>query len=310
MSISRRQLPCTLSAGVRYLFLLVALGWGLPFSIASADDWPLGYVLDESSRSPDGHYGISIPRHDPQYDDQTYLILPDDIQIANYLDDLKTNQHLGKIRSDYIEGEPHRRLNVFWTSDSKWCVVECDDRFGFSSITIVVPNGSHFSQTDVGKRIQKALEGAIKDQPYIEPYFRLTNNRKLLVRALTWTRSDAPYHGFFQGTYDLNSDKWIASTASQITSEKTDAITDAYQDYSSKQLDGVSPDEKSDYVDQRLNQVYQGVRAVMAPARFAEVKQKQLAWLKARDALSSADEKLTFTETRVEELEELLWSGG
>jgi uncharacterized protein YecT (DUF1311 family) len=303
----RRIVWCSRRAAVHYVYLLLVLGMILPFSIASAGEWPLGYVLDESSRSPDGHYGISIPRHDPQYDDQTYIALPDDIQIANYLDDLKANRHLEKIRSDYIEGEPHRHLNVFWTPDSKWCVVDCEDRYGFSSITILVSNGSHFTQTDVGKHIQKALESAIKDQPDIEPYFRLNTDRKLLVRALTWTRSEAPYHGFFQGTYDLNSDKWTASTASKISSERTDEITDAYRDYSPEELTEVSSDQKTDYIEQRLNQVYQGVRSALPPARFAEVKRKQLAWLKARDALGSADERLTFTEARIKELQDLLW---
>src|SRR5258708_5029487 len=81
---------CASRFGLRFRCLLLPLGIVLPFWSSSADDWPLGYVLDESSRSPDGHYGIIIPRHDPQYDDKTYIALPDDIQIANYFDDLRT----------------------------------------------------------------------------------------------------------------------------------------------------------------------------------------------------------------------------
>ena len=307
MWMVRGNVRCTRRSGLQYVYLLLTLGTVLPFSSASADDWPLGYVLDESSRSPDGHYGITIPRHDPQYDDQTYIALPDDIHIANYFDDLRANRHLGKLQSDYIEGEPHRHLNVFWTPDSRWCVVDCEDRYGFASISILVPNGSHFTETDVGKHVQKALESAIADQPYIEPYFQLSTDRKLLVRAVTWTRSEAPYHGFFEGAYDLNSDRWTASTTRKISSDREDEIEDAYKVYSPEELAEVSSDEKTAYIEQRLNQVYQGVRFVLAPARFAEVKRKQMAWLRARDALGSADEKSTFTQARIKELQALLW---
>jgi hypothetical protein len=307
MWMVRRNVRCTRCGAVQYFFLWLVLETVLPFSSASAGDWPLGYVLDQDSRSPDGHYGITIPRHDPQYDDQTYIALPDDIQIANYFDDLRANRHLGKIQSDYIEGEPHRHLNVFWTPDSRWCVVDCQDRYGFASISILIPKGSHFTETDVGKHIQKALESVIADQPYIEPYFRLSTDRKLLVRAVTWTRTEAPYHGFFEGTYDLNSDKWTASTTRKISSEREDEIQEAYRDYSPDELTEFSSDEKTAYIEQRLNQVYQGVRFVLAPARFAEVKRKQIAWLRARDALGSADEKSTFTQARIKELQDLLW---
>jgi uncharacterized protein YecT (DUF1311 family) len=307
MWMVRRNVRCTRRGAAQYVYLWLVLGAVLPFSSASAGDWPLGYVLDEGSRSPDGHYGITIPRHDPQYDGQTYIALPDDIQIANYLDDLKANRHLGKIKSDYIEEEPHRNLKVIWASDSRWCVVDCEDRYGFASISVLVPNGSHFTETDVGKHIQKALENAIADQPYIEPYFRLQTDRKLLVRAVTWTRSEAPYLAFFEGAYDLNSDKWTASTTRKISSEEGDEIQEAYRDYSPEELTEFLSADKTDYIEERLNQAYQGVRLILAPARFAEVKRKQIAWLKARDALGSAAEKSAFTQARIKELQNLLW---
>ena len=64
MWMVRRNVRCTRRGAVQYLYLWLVLGAVLPFSSASAGDWPLGYVLDEGSRSPDGHYGITIPRHD------------------------------------------------------------------------------------------------------------------------------------------------------------------------------------------------------------------------------------------------------
>ena len=124
---------------------------------------------------------------------------------------------------------------------------------------------------------------------------------------MTWTRTETLYHGFFVGAYDLNSDKWTARTTRKISSESEDEIQKAYRDYSPEELTEFSPDEKTTYIEQRLNQVYRGVRFVLAPARFAEVKQKQIAWLRARDALGSADEKSTFTQARIKELQALLW---
>jgi hypothetical protein len=47
-------------------------------------------------------------------------------------------------------------------------VVDCEDRYGFASISILIPKGSHFTETDVGEHIQRALESVIADQPYID----------------------------------------------------------------------------------------------------------------------------------------------
>jgi uncharacterized protein YecT (DUF1311 family) len=56
-----------------------------------------------------------------------------------------------------------------------------------------------------------------------------------------------------------------------------------------------------------MNDVYDAVRFVLPPDRFARVKQEQIAWLKTRDAAHSAEEKSKLTENRVRVLQNLLW---
>ena len=52
-----------------------------------------------------------------------------------------------------------------------------------------------------------------------------------------------------------------------------------------------SEEEKFDALDKMMNDVYQAVRAVTPPDRFAKVKQEQIAWLKTRDAALSPSKK-------------------
>lgn len=40
-----------------------------------------------------------------------------------------------------------------------------------------------------------------------------------------------------------------------------------------------------------MNDVYQAMRAVLPPDRFAKVKREQIVWLKSRDAANSIEEK-------------------
>jgi uncharacterized protein YecT (DUF1311 family) len=124
---------------------------------------------------------------------------------------------------------------------------------------------------------------------------------------VTWTRFPADYHALFVGTYDLDSKKWIASAARKLSAETEDQIEGIYTEYSDKELENVSSEEKSDYIEKRLNDVYQEIRFALPTARFAEVKQKQIAWLKERDELASPEEKFTFTVARIKALQDLLW---
>ena len=129
--------------------LFFAVGWFVAFSItrAAAPDWPDGYVVYENTESPDERYGILVPSMDAWEKDET-------LAETNYFADLKEHRLLGKIRAaEYFERQNHRALRVIWSKDSSWSVVEYDERFGFSSISILEPKGSTFVQTEIGQKI-------------------------------------------------------------------------------------------------------------------------------------------------------------
>jgi len=68
-----------------------------------------------------------------------------------------------------------------------------------------------------------------------------------------------------------------------------------------------SEEEKADYLEKLMNDVYQAVRYVLPGNRFAKVKQEQIAWLKTRDPAHSTEEKSKLTESRIKTLQDLLW---
>ncbi len=297
---------------------------------AAAADWPEGYVVYRESRSPDGHYGIVLPGHDRG--------TADDSDTTNYFADLTTQQLLGEIDgADYFEGQNHRGLKVAWAPDSKWCVATYDGRYGFDFISILEPKGSQFTQTDLGEHIGKALNAVIAKQAhdpeaagYCNAYFRTRPDRKLLVRAQAHTNpkqlENVPsFYAAFEGTFDLDSRKWTASRARRISSDEFDDVSNGYSDYTGKNFIVIkdparekvpedfvgtilsSDEEKAEYIERTLNEVYRAVRAALPAERFAEIKRDQRAWLKKRDAISSFDEKCKFTDARIRSLQDLLW---
>jgi hypothetical protein len=177
----------------RVLILLFALVLNLDASAtAAASDWPDGLVLHGDSTSPDGHYGILVATSSHVDDGTTYLIAEEGEDFTNYLAHLQTHQKLGKIKKgDYVEHENHRHLDVAWSPDSKVCILTYWDRYGFSSIAVLEPKGTSFTQTDIGERIHKSLDAMIQKQSHdpemsgeATPYFRLSPDRKVRVRAL------------------------------------------------------------------------------------------------------------------------------
>jgi uncharacterized protein YecT (DUF1311 family) len=306
------------------LLNLVASGIGV------AADWPQNYIVHKDFESPDGRYGVLVLSHEAAVNqDQT------DGNIT-YLADLQTHQTLGEIRgTDYFEGQNHRDFTVTWAPDSKRCVVTDWGRFGFASSAVLELKDSSFTQTEIGERIQKSLNSVMQKQSHdpeisgeATPYFRLTPDGKVRVRALA---SNNPkqfdnvktYYALFQGTFDPQSKKWTATDAHSINSEQNDALESAYQDNFAKQII-VAPDpakapenftgsvfsseqEKAEYLDKLMNDVYQALRYVLPANRFTQVKQEQIGWLKAREAAQSAEEKSKLTESRIKALQNLLW---
>jgi len=279
---------------------------------AWAADWPDGYIVHGDTQSTDGHYGIAVPNADLEDSGSDGNV--------NYLADLKTHRMLGKILCDnYFEGENHFSLDTYWAPDSTWCVVLYEGRYGFGSIAILLPKRSGLTEINIGKHIDKALTSAAGDEGYGDAYFRFAADRKLLVRAASFTgnpkmNDENTRYALFEGTFDLNAGKWTSADArrlklpgpkgdGEVYSAVLLAFGTAYTDYTSSDFAGHGVDD----LDETMNQVYMSVRAVLPQERFEKVKKDQIAWLKQRDSASTAAGKCALMEARIKALQDLLW---
>jgi uncharacterized protein YecT (DUF1311 family) len=294
-----------------------------------AGDWPKDYVVQENSKSPDGRFAVLVESQDAAADQDTD-------RSAVYLADVNAHITLGTIdKVDYFQHQNHRDLEVYWAPDSSYCVVQNDARYGVDTISILEIKDSSFAQTQIDESIQKSLDDVMKKQSRdkemsgdVSPHFRLGNDRKIKVRATSQNNPKQfedvkTYYALFQGTYDLAAKKWTVTDARSITSDQDDLLGTAYDDDFAKHIivahDGKqvpesftgqifrSEEEKFDALDTQLNQVYQAVRSLLPPNRFAKVKQEQLTWVKIRDAAKPVEEKSKLTEDRIRALQELLW---
>jgi uncharacterized protein YecT (DUF1311 family) len=292
-------------------------------------DWPKDYVVQENSKSPDGRFAILVLT-------QAAAIDQDADESTVYLADVKNHTTLGEIEKvNYFEHQNHRGLEVYWAPDSSYCVVQNDARYGVDTISILEIKDSSFAQTQIDERIQKSLDDVMKKLSHdkemsgdVSPHFRLGNDRKVKVRATSQNNPKQfdnvkTYYALFQGTYDLAAKKWTVTDARSITSGQSDLLDSAYNDSFAKQIIVAaddkqvpesfsgevfsSEDDKFDALDKRLNEVYQAVRSLLPPNRFAKVKQEQVVWVKTRDAAKSVEEKSKVTEGRIEVLQDLLW---
>ena len=281
--------------------------------IAAAGDWPKDYVVKENSESPDGRYAVLVQSMDAataQEDNETRV----------YLADVKSHTTLGDIdKVDYFEHQNHRGLEVLWAPDSSYCVVVNDGRYGADTISILEIKDSRFVQTEIGDRIQKSLDGAMKKQShdseasgYVSPHFRLGIDRKVRVRALSENNPKQfeevkTYHALFQGTYDLNAKKWTVTDARSITAEQSGALDVSYAEPDFENTTYASEDDRDKSLDEQMNQVYQAAKFILPPARFAKIKQEQTEWLKKRDATSSVKAECELMEKRIRDLQDVLW---
>ena len=281
--------------------------------------WPEGYVVH--STSPDGQFGVLVAGHD-------LGVANGEGDFDNFLANIKTHQVLGQITdTDYFENQNHRGLHVTWAPDSTACVLIYDGRFGYGQILLLELTASGFSQTDVGKRIDKTLAAAVGDGTN-SAWFYFGENKKLLARALTYTgnpkmEDEQTRHAWFTGAYDRRAKKWIATKATRTKVYET--LLDAYQvelteevfvapegDHSKvpRDFEGVivnSEEEKEQHLDEAMNTVYKGVRVVLPSAKFAKVKEDQIAWLKKRDA-TPAGQRSELIIARIKALQEFLWN--
>jgi hypothetical protein len=291
------------------ILLLIAL------SRAAAADWPEGYEVYKDTQSPDGRYGILVPTYELWDNDST-------LEEKNYFADLKSHRSLGKIAgADYFSGQNHRSLITVWAKDSNWCVVQYDSRFGFDTISIIEPKGATFVQTDIGKKIDKALTAVIARQSHekadsggdASPYFRIIN-RTLEVRVVSTTdpkqlNLEHANFALFYGTFDLNSKKWLSATARPVSFDEYDMSDSAFGDIETdlEQNSFANDEDKLSWLDERMNGVYTIARLMLPAGRFATVKQEQINWLKQRDAATSIQQKSDLLIARIKVLQELVW---
>ena len=304
---------------MRYTPRLLALFFGLSlnvalFGTAAAVNWPDGYVVYENTASPDGRYGVLVPTMEAWEQDESF-------SEANYLADIKNHRVLGKIdKVDYFEHQNHRGLEVFWAPQSSVCVVENEGRYGADSISVLEINDSSFAQTEIGDRIQKSLDGAMKKQAhtemggYVSPYFRFGTDRKVRVRALSQNNPKQfddvkTYYALFQGTFDVGAKKWSVMDSRSISGEQEDALATAYSDLEQdlEHRTFQNEEDKAESLDQAMNKVYRAAQFILPPARFAAVKREQIEWLKKRNAAPSTEEKCKLMEARIKALQELVW---
>jgi uncharacterized protein YecT (DUF1311 family) len=282
---------------------------------AATIDWPDGYVVYENTTSPDERYGVLVPTMEAWEQDES-------LSETNHLADVKNHRALGEIdKVDYFAHQNHRGLEVFWAPDSSICVVENDARYGAESISVLEIRDSSFSQTEIGDRIQKSLDNAMKKQAHdaemsgdVSPYFQFGTDRKVRVRALSQNNPKQfedvkTYYALFQGTFDVAAKKWTVTDARSISAEQDDALETVYGDLKQYREQTTFEDEqsKAESLDRTLNKVYRAAQFILPPARFAAVKKEQIEWLKKRDAAASTDDKCKLMEARIKALQELIW---
>jgi hypothetical protein len=272
--------------------------------------WPEGYELAEDSTSPDGRYGVLLPTREEAAEDED--------KITNSLVNLQTHARLGVIhKAHYFPGYNHHGLHVQWADDSSWCVVTFEERYGFGSITLVEPHGVNCTQTDLGDHIQKSLDAVIARQSKGgggscgTAYFRPIG-RKLVVRATDQTNpkafDDVPtYCASFLGTFDLKTKKWTRSEGLDINLSDRDLLEPAYSDNLEDNRIFDNDADRLKFYDDKLNNVYRGIRLLLPAARFAAVKKQQLAWIKTLEAAGSDSAKIKLIAQRIGELQQLAW---
>ena len=200
------------------------------------------------------------------------------------------------------------------------CVIQNDGRYGADSISVLEINDSSFAQTEIGDRIQKSLDDAIKKQAhtemggYVSPYFRFGTDRKIRVRALSQNNpkqfDDAKtFYALFQGTFDVATKKWSVSDARSISADQDDALTIAYSDLDQdlEHATFQNDEDKAESLDQTMSKVYRAAQFILPPTRFRTVKREQIEWLKKRDTAPSISEKCKLMEARIKALQELVW---
>ncbi|BCU77251.1 lysozyme inhibitor LprI family protein [Luteolibacter sp. LG18] len=268
-------------------------------SPVKALEWPLKYEVEEGTVSPDGRFGIIVFHGEISPDGEI-----EGLDEANYLADLKTRQVVGRIRgSSYFW--PHNRvsLNAVWSPDSSRCVVLYHRRWWFEGIELLEIGPSRMKQTNLRGEVRDSLLKAGKD---LEGG-AVAHFDGCLVR-IGCLADDNPkafedretHRVFFTGTYDCKARGWLSADVRPVTLSQFDALLEVVSSWQT------GPEEQSFTPDQRLNAVYQALRAIGPVRRFSTLRSQQRAWL----ASVGPPEKRrrVQVEARIAALERSLWT--
>ena len=110
----------------------------------------------------------------------------------------------------------------------------------------------------------------------------------------------------FHGRYDARMKKWTAVDVRPISERDERALSYAFNyapGKAAEESSGGNPNEKerARMLDEKLNLVYQALKFLLPPSRFATVKQEQVQWLKKHDA-ATGEEKRKLVEARIDAL--------
>ncbi len=267
-------------------------------------------MIAENSTSPDGRYGVLLPSHAPDSDDDT--------QVVNTLVDLQTHARLGVIeKAHYFQPYNHHGLKVQWASDSAWCIVTFEARYGFASITLVELHGATCAQTDLGEHIQKSLDAVIARQGKGHrggcgaAHFRPAGDQ-LMVRATDQTNPKAfieepTWRALFQGTFDLKTKKWTRSEGRKTDLDEMTLLDSVFSDDLEDNRVFDREADRLKFYDDELNEVYRAIRRLLPVTRFAALKKQQIAWIKTLEAAETDAGKIKLIAERIGELQKLAW---
>ena len=279
---------------------------------ATAIEWPKDFVVHSGTESPGGRYAILVPPEEPDENDNAKC----------YLADIQAHLVLGPLKAvDYFEHQNHADLSAVWNSKSTRSVVIRDDRFGFSTITLIELHGDSFRAVDLGTYVEHALNEAAGKIPMKDQvdragmgfaYVRFGLDGKIRIRSVTTTNPKSldnvpSFYALFQGTYDPGAGRWTVTDARSIDGEAFDTLSDAYGEIGAQTMQFENEEQRAKEYDRELNSVYSAVRFILPRPAFEKVKAAQTAWLKDLDTAPVLEEKNKRVLARVKELQDLLW---
>ncbi len=311
MKTSRHGLPSALPRLVLPILSGIAIAAASATS-SFAEDWPKDYEVHEKTESPDHHYAVLVPDHEPAENGQ-----------VDYLADIKNHRVLGKLTgAEYFRSQNHANLWMVWSDDSKWGVLQLDGRWYFESVWVLEIAGGSFTVQDLGPRIAQTMstalgKGADDEFRWVQLFHAANKDRTLVTSGIARTNARGfanrkTYFAYFHSRYDARAKKWISATARPITEPEWDALNYAlnYEDGDAGRdsvVTGTNGDEEAHakVLDEQLNFMYQALKFLLPPKEFATIKQEQLQWLKKRDA-TTGEAKRKLVADRIDVLNKAL----